>query len=64
MFFFFVLHASFCACVCVILISIYFFLFLFLIHFLLKHNCFTEFCFFSVKPQNESAIGIRIFPPF
>ena len=32
--------------------------------FLLKDNCFTEFCCFSVKPQHESAIGVHISPPF
>ena len=36
----------------------------FLIYFLLKDNCFTEFCCFSVKPQHESAICIHISPPF
>ena len=29
----------------------------FLIYFLLKNNCFTEFFFFPIKPQHESAIS-------
>ena len=33
------------------------------IYFLLKDNCFTEFCCF-VKPQHESAVGIHISAPF
>ena len=32
--------------------------------FFIEGNCFTEFCFFSVKPQHESATGIQISPPF
>ena len=32
--------------------------------FLLKDNCFTEFRCFFVKPQHESAVGIRMSPPF
>ena len=35
----------------------------FLTYFLLKDNCFTEFCCF-VKPQHEADIGIHISSPF
>ena len=50
-------------------------LFFFFHSFLLKDNCFTEFCCFlsnlnmkkkrkKKKPQHESAIGVYITPPF
>ena len=52
-----------CVCVCLDLLYSHSCSFSFFnLFFLLKDNCFTEFCCFLLKPQHESGIGIHIYP--